>query len=247
MTMELHGAFNNLDYIVLSVILLSGFLALMRGFVREMFSLVAWIGAYIVGTKFYAPAVPLVRHYIPKNEAAAKWVAMGSVFVISLILLTIIGYFISMLVRGRALTAIDRSLGFLYGLARGVVVVSLVYLCAVNFIWPDIDAPSSQRQEDKDHRPLSDLLVKAKTRPLLAFSADMLKKLVPQDMIDEKIKDVEKQKRNMEQNMELEQAVPQQAPDAAAAPEMSPAAVGQEKAQDDDRLAKPEEKQEDRQ
>jgi membrane protein required for colicin V production len=215
MTMETHSVLNNLDYIILFLILLSGLLALMRGFVREIFSLVAWAGAYIIGTKFYMPAVPLAHLYI-KNERVAGWVAMAGIFVASLILLTIIGHFVCMLVRGRALTAIDRSLGFLYGLARGVLVVSLVYLGAVMILWPDIDAPPAQQQEDKDRNPPPDLLVNAKTRPLMAASSKLLMKLVPKEMIDKQIKNVETQKQG------LEQVLHQKALDAVPPPEAAP-------------------------
>jgi membrane protein required for colicin V production len=199
--MEPQTAFNNLDYIVLGVILLSGFLALMRGFVRELFSLVAWAGAYFAATKFYTPALPMVHHYV-KNDQAAEWVAIGCVFVVALIVLMIVGNAACGLIKGRAMTSVDCSLGLLYGLARGALVVSLVYLCAVMIFWPNIDTSDNGQQQttDKDPNPPPELLLHAKTRPLLAYGADLLRDFVPKDMIDKTLKGAEAQKAAMEKS-----------------------------------------------
>jgi len=188
--MEPHSGLNDLDYIVIGIILLSGLLALMRGFLRELFSLIAWSGAYFAAAKFYPLALPTVHHYI-KHDKAAEISSMALVFIITLIILIIIGNLVCGLVRGRALTTVDRSLGFLYGLARGALVVCLVYLGAVMMLWPDIDAPPAQ-QQDKDRNTPPDLLMQAKTRSAMAYGANLLKGFVPKEMIDEKLKSSEK-------------------------------------------------------
>ena len=185
--METETVFNNLDYIVIGVVLLSAFLALMRGFVRELFSLIAWVGAYFVGINFYKPALPWVHQYI-KNDQVAEWAAMAAVFGITLILLMIFGLFVCGLVKGRVLTTIDRSLGFLYGLARGALVISLVYMGAVMIFWPEIDNPTPQTQEDKDKNQPPEILLEAKTRPLMAFGAKMLEPLLPEQLLNKKPK-----------------------------------------------------------
>jgi len=191
--METESVFNNLDYIVLTVIVLSALLALLRGFVRELFSLVAWVGAYFASIKLYALAIPLSKHYI-KNTQVAEWGAMAIVFVAALVVLSVIGYFICRLIKGKTLTAIDRVLGFFYGLARGVLVVSLVYLGAVMILWPDIDASPAEQLTNTDRNEPPEFLLKAKTRPLLAMGSKALMTFVPQEMIDEGMKSVESQK-----------------------------------------------------
>ena len=180
METETITVFNNLDYIVIVVVLLSAFLALMRGFVRELFSLIAWVGAYFVGIHFYKPVLPWVQHYI-KSEQVAEWAAMAVVFTIVLIVLLLIGIFVCGFIKGRVLTTIDRSLGFLYGLARGALVISLVYLGAALIFWPDIDK-EAQGQESKEQAPT--LLLEAKTRPLMAFGAKMLEPLLPEQLLN---------------------------------------------------------------
>ena len=181
--MEPQTAFNNFDYIVVGIVLLSALLALMRGFVRELFSLIAWVGAYFVAINFFKPAIPWAHRYV-KNDQMAEWTAMGIVFVITLIILMILGYFICGLVKGKTLTVIDRSLGFLYGLARGALVISLVYLGAVMIFWPDIDLPPSAQKGDKDRNKPPEFLLESKTRPVLAFGADALKVLLPKEMLN---------------------------------------------------------------
>jgi len=201
--MEPHTGFNNLDYIVIGIILLSGLLALARGFVREIFSLIAWAGASFAAFKFYPLLMPMAQHHI-KNEKAAEWAATVGIFVVTLVVLMVIGSLVCGLIKGRALTSIDRSLGFVYGLARGVLVVSLVYLGVITFMWPDINEPPKQsiettmvqspESDNKDHSTPPELLLQAKTRPVLDYFAQTLKALVPKEMIDKTLKNAEEQK-----------------------------------------------------
>ncbi len=196
--MDSQSYFNNLDYVVIVIVLLSGLFALFRGFARELFSLAAWVGAYFVGTRFYEPVIPFVQRYIA-NERAAEWGAMACVFVGTLALLSILGFFIASLVKGRAMTSIDRGLGFIYGLARGVLVVSLVYLGCAMILWPDIDeATVAQQEEDSDHTP-PEILMNAKTRPIMAASAKFLMTFAPKEMIDEQLKSIDARRKGMEQ------------------------------------------------
>jgi membrane protein required for colicin V production len=214
--MEPHSALNNLDLIVIGIIVLSGLLALMRGFTREIFSLLAWAGAYFAAVRLYPLVTPWMHHYV-KNDKGAEWAAMAAVFVVAFILLMVAGTLVATLIKGRALTIIDRSLGFLFGLVRGALVVSLIYLGAVMIFWPDIDKSTSVQIEgdqakDKDRNTPPELLVDAKTRPLLAYGAAKLMVFVPQDMIDKTLKGVEARK------VESEKAAEQKALDRLSTP-----------------------------
>ncbi|MFA5040243.1 MAG: CvpA family protein [Bdellovibrionales bacterium] len=200
--MESVSVFNTFDYIVVGVVLLSAFLALMRGFVREFFSLVAWVGAYFIAITFFEPALPWAQRYV-KNDQVAEWTAMGIVFIITLIVLMIVGHFICGFVKGKVLTVIDRSLGFLYGLARGALVICLVYLGVTMIFWPDIDASPAEQQQDADRNTPPEFLLQAKTRPIMAFGADILKPLLPEGFLD---KDKMKKDAN-ERRLELEKTI----------------------------------------
>jgi membrane protein required for colicin V production len=189
---------NNLDLVVLGVILTSGVFALFAGFVREFFSLAAWIGAYFASATYFPLAEPLIKKYT-KNETFIEIGAMVGVFVAVLILLMIIGHLISyLLVRGRAVTAIDRSLGFIFGILRGVFIVCIVYGAAVYIWWPDIDKPPDEtktaeakpREEDKP----PELLMEAKTRPAMAYGAKLLEKFIPEKELSKTKQEYNKQK-----------------------------------------------------
>ena len=183
---------NTLDYIVIATVLLSGLLALIRGFIREFLSLCALVGAYFIAITFYEPAIPMVKSYI-SDDKFAQWIAIGVVFLAALIVLSILGYFLSGLVKGRVFVWFDRSAGFLYGLLRGVVVLCLIYLVVVLAVWPSInkyepyEQLSEQEMKDKDRPP--ELLVNARTRVFLSYGADVivpiLAKILPEDISKE--------------------------------------------------------------
>lgn len=156
-------ALNPADLVVIGVVLLSALLAFARGFVREVLSIGGWVGA-AVGTLFLFPvARPYMRHYISPMMLADIVTGVG-IFITLLIILTAISHQVAKGVRGSALNAIDRSLGFLFGIVRGLVIVSLAYL-AVQWIWPPGNEPS--------------WLAGSKTLPVVARSADFLRNLVP--------------------------------------------------------------------
>ncbi len=200
--MDSQSILNSLDFIVIGVVLASGLLALMRGLMHEVFSLVAWIGAYFAARYFYAPAVPFVQQYL-KTDKTAEWGAMALVFVVVLIVLIIVGNVICSMVKGPALTWIDRVLGLLYGFLRGALIVCLVYMSVRMVIWPDIDLPAGEEEEAGDqHSSAPDLLVNARTRPFMAKGADMLLVLVPEEMLAKTTPNVEEQKEEAAKRLE---------------------------------------------
>lgn len=188
--MSSHVAFNNLDYIVLGIILVSGVLALMRGFVREALSLASWMGAFYVASKFYPLALPFVHKSI-KSEPAATMGSATMVFVVVLIIFSIISFLISRMIRGEALTAIDRSLGFIFGVLRGALFVCIIYLVAQTVIWPSLEtteAGADIKYDTKSH-PVEDVEKKnsppqwipnAKTFTGMRYGAKILKSFLPE-------------------------------------------------------------------
>jgi membrane protein required for colicin V production len=164
--MEQHSGFNAVDLAVVATILISGALALWRGLVRELLSLAAWTGAAFAAVYFYPTLRPWMHEHI-KNDFGADVASGFAVFCIALLILLPLAYFVSGLVRGKALTAIDRSLGFLFGIARGALIVSLLFFVTL-WVWPE-----------KEKEPA--LLAQAKTRPLLASGADVMKDFLPQE------------------------------------------------------------------
>jgi membrane protein required for colicin V production len=128
------------DAIVLLILAISGVLALMRGFVREALGLAAWGGAIWAAVAFFPAAQPHARHFIANPEVADP-VAFGAVFVVALIVLSIFAGLVARGVRVSALGGLDRTLGLLFGVLRGAVLVAATYMIGALLFavgqWPD--------------------------------------------------------------------------------------------------------------
>ena len=122
-----------LDFILGGIMLVSGLLALMRGFTREVLSLIAWAAA--AGAAFMAVLTPelveLAQPYT-NNELLSKIAVGGVAFLVILIIMSLISVKLADLVLDSAAGAFDRTLGFVYGLARGLLLVVIAYLF---YIW----------------------------------------------------------------------------------------------------------------
>lgn len=150
------------DLVVVGVLLLSAILAFARGFVHEVLSMAAWAGAALA-VIFGLPYVrPLAREFI-SLPLLADVAAGGVLFLITLLILSLLTRSISRRVQDSALNAVDRSLGFLFGLARGALLVCLAY---IPLAW--MMAPSQQPE----------WLAHARSRPLVERGAAMLQALV---------------------------------------------------------------------
>jgi membrane protein required for colicin V production len=154
---------NLLDIIVVAVILLSGLFAFARGFVKEALSVAAWIGAGFAALYGLPYATPLAERFLPKG-AVAEAAAALVVFLVALIILSLLTSAIASRVKDSSLSAIDRTLGLVFGLVRGLVLVCLVYV-ALSWALPAKQQPT--------------WIAEARTLPLLATGAERLRALVP--------------------------------------------------------------------
>ncbi len=117
------------DFAVLGLMGLSGLLAFMRGLVREVLGIGAWIGAVAIATA----GLPFGREFLsqwitdPQIQTAASFTG---ILVIALIVLSLIARQISNAIKASALGGIDRTLGLVFGLLRGGAVVIIAYLLA---------------------------------------------------------------------------------------------------------------------
>jgi membrane protein required for colicin V production len=122
-------SFQLLDLILVAIMLISGLLALMRGFTRELLSLVAW-GLAALAAYFAIKQQQLIDVAMPyvDKPILAQIAVGGIVFLLVLIIVSVISVKISDMVVDSSAGAFDRSLGFVYGLARGFVLVAIAYL-----------------------------------------------------------------------------------------------------------------------
>jgi membrane protein required for colicin V production len=128
-----------LDVILLVVMLISALLAMVRGFMREVLSIASWATAALVTVLAFPKALPVVQGYLT-NDIVAKGVTIGGIFLGTLIIVAIITIKISDMILDSRIGALDRTLGFLFGLARGLVIVVVAFLF-FNWLVPDRSQP----------------------------------------------------------------------------------------------------------
>ena len=113
---------NYLDIGVVAIIVLSAVFAFARGFVREAFSVVAWVGAAAITLYGFGWAYDRIDPYV-HNPLLSQVIAGFGLFVVSLVVLTMATGILARMVSVTAFSPIDRTLGFVFGLARGVFLV----------------------------------------------------------------------------------------------------------------------------
>lgn len=122
---------NWVDLAVLILLALSGMVGFVRGLVREVLGLGAWVGALLVASPLglFPYVQPYARQAIA-DPAIADPVAFGIVFFAVLILLWIVASRVSAAVRGSMLGGLDRTLGLVFGVGRGAALVVVAYILA---------------------------------------------------------------------------------------------------------------------
>ena len=151
------------DVGVLIVLIISALLAFARGLIKETLSVVGWIGAIFAVLYIFPVLQPFARDLIPLYILADA-VTGSVIFLVALVTISIASYAITKRVRESSLNAIDRSLGFLFGLLRGAVVICIAYLVLVELV------PVAER-------PI--WIQEARSRPPVEIGANLLIKLVP--------------------------------------------------------------------
>nr|WP_295745946.1 CvpA family protein [uncultured Acidocella sp.] len=129
------------DAVVLGVVALSALFSMVRGFVREVLGVGAWIGALLACLKFYAPVQPYIASLLPKGlQHFAIYGAMAAVFLVVLIVLSLVSGLIGGLVRESPLSGLDHSLGIVFGIARGAIILFIAYI-ALGMAEPSTEWP----------------------------------------------------------------------------------------------------------
>ena len=157
---------NGFDLAVLGVIALSAIFAFARGLVREALSIVAWVGAALITLYGFNHIYGLVIRFVT-TPLLADLVAGAGLFVISLIVLTMLTGYLAHFAQSSALSPVDRTLGLIFGLARGAFLVSLAFL-VLDISLPQNDRPGWIKQ--------------AKSEPFLAQGAELLRSVLPESM-----------------------------------------------------------------
>ncbi|KGJ06076.1 membrane protein required for colicin V production [Paracoccus halophilus] len=126
--------FTIIDGIVAAVIILSAILAYARGFVRESLAILGWIGAAVLAFIFAPTVRPMVAQIPGLNKFLADSCELGTiagfaaVFALALVLFSILTPLFSSVVQRSALGGVDQGMGFLFGVARGILLVAIAFI-----------------------------------------------------------------------------------------------------------------------
>ncbi|MCU7837638.1 MAG: CvpA family protein [gamma proteobacterium symbiont of Taylorina sp.] len=118
------------DYVIVSIILISTIISLLRGFVRESMALAGWIIAVWVSILFMQPLAILINPYLNLPPSILSLVSFTILFIITLIIAALVTNLVSALVDKTGLSGTDRSIGMLFGMARGILIVGVLILLA---------------------------------------------------------------------------------------------------------------------
>ena len=118
-----------IDYVIIGIIALSAIISIVRGFVKEVLSLVALILAFWVALTFSPQFSVLLSDYI-STPSISLFTAFSGLFIVTLILSALVNNLIAAIVVKTGLSGTDRMLGVLFGLLRGVAIVTLLVLLA---------------------------------------------------------------------------------------------------------------------
>ncbi|MGV8996898.1 MAG: CvpA family protein [Parvibaculaceae bacterium] len=156
------------DGIVIAVLIISGGLAFLRGFINEVLSILAWVIGAVAALTLSKYVTPMFREFLGQDWLATIAAALA-VFMLAYFVATIFAsrWSAKLLDIFEQAEMMDRTLGLVFGLLRGLLIVTVAYLF---FAWL-VPLPSEQ----------PDWIRNAKTRPLVERSAAMLFSLTPID------------------------------------------------------------------
>ena len=214
---------NPADLTVFAIVFLAGSISVWLGLVRVVLALLGWTGASFVT----AYGFPFVRPY------AREWVSPGifadiaaglTLFIASLIVITMISHAIGRRVRKSSLSALDRTLGLVFGLGLGAAVVSAGYLVLV---WV-IDLPAKVADQPEWIRT-------ARTRPVVEWGARRIRVLAPSGWLGAPAKGGPSRKETLEIERSLRRLV---APETTGTPPQEKPGYGRKARREMDRLIK---------
>lgn len=183
-----------LDVIVIAVLLVSAIIAFLRGFIREVLTILGMVGATLAAV-FIGPVLsPMLHNWFtgPGEEEAsgrlfgiipysmaADVIAYGGIFIIVIFVLSIVSHMVAESAKAMGLGPVDRMMGIGFGLLRGVFMLVLLYLPFHMLLGAEAKA-----------NWFSD----SKTHPYLERAAGWTRAMLPKEMMD----DIEGQAKELE-------------------------------------------------
>ena len=158
-----------LDAILIVVMLMSAILAMIRGFSREVLSIVSWIVAAASAFFFYKPVAPLVAslsEQLDPQSLVTEGLAAAAIFLVTLVVVSWLTMKVADFIIDSRIGPLDRTLGFMFGALRGALLV----IVTLNFaLWVFGDSPPAW-------------VANAKSRPFMEAIGDDIRKALPDDI-----------------------------------------------------------------
>ena len=179
---------NIVDIVFIVILLLSGLLSFYKGIVQEVLRIASWVGASFVSLYLYYPTIPFVKQYVT-NDLTVSIITGGGLFIVSLVIFYIVSSQISGAVKSSSIGALNKSLGFLFGLGRGLIITSVFYVTLGSLM----------------NGNLPDTIKTAKTESLLRSTADVLVVLLPERIEETVTNTLNNLKTNAENTQNIKQ------------------------------------------
>lgn len=154
-----------LDIGLIAIILISALLAMLRGFTREILAIASWGAAALAAIYFHPLLLPYIKPYVSKDVVALA-LAAAIVFFVVLIVVSVITVKISDAILDSKVGPLDRSLGFVFGAVRGLL------LCVIAFVFFTWLVPEKSQPE---------WVTTARMKPLLQSTGNKLMAMLPDD------------------------------------------------------------------
>jgi membrane protein required for colicin V production len=194
-----------IDLVICAIILISALVAFFRGFIREVLTILGVVGGLMAAYTFGASLVPFYNDLmnvepVAEGESAERFMGMipypllseilgyTTIFLLVVIVLGIISYFLSKFVEEVGMGMMDRTLGVIFGIARGVVLLGVIYLPIQIFVGDD---------EKKDWFEGSRLHI------YVEWTADWLEGFLPEGFVEETAQDQVDQTRETLKKLEI--------------------------------------------